>query len=120
MGLIDDCGGGESDVTRPPRPPQARSDGVQWDEDSEQPLLADSEETKPFDPLDTKNLAVAVAKALLERRARPLGALPLFRGAGIYAIYYCGDFQAYRLIAQENPDLWRNLEYQGARYLRPS
>jgi hypothetical protein len=56
----------------------------------------------PFNPLDTKNLATAVVKALLERKARSLGDLPRFRGAGIYVIYYTGDFEAYRLIAKEN------------------
>jgi hypothetical protein len=42
----------------------------------------------PFNPLDKRNLAASVAEALLGRKARPLGGLEPFNGAGIYAIYY--------------------------------
>jgi hypothetical protein len=79
--------------------------GVQWDRQREEPLLVDPADVQPFNPLDTRNLAVAVAKALLEKRARPLGNLPNFRGAGIYAIYYAGRFAAYQPIAAENMDI---------------
>lgn len=43
-----------------------------------------------------------MTKALLERRARRLGGLDPFQGAGIYAIYYSGAFPAYQPIAAEN------------------
>lgn len=79
-------------------------DGVEWDERREQPLLTDPEDVRPFNPLDTKNLAIAVAKALLEKAARPLGDLPSFRGAGIYAIYYLGSFDTYQPMARVNRD----------------
>jgi len=52
--------------------------------------------------LDTRNLGLAVARALLERKARPLGKLPQFRGAGIYALYYHGQFPCYAPIAGAN------------------
>jgi Eco29kI restriction endonuclease len=49
----------------------------------------------PYNPLDKKNLGTSVADALL---ARPIGPLPpseRFVGAGVYAIYYSGDFPLY-------------------------
>jgi hypothetical protein len=80
------------------------ADGVKWDTKSGEPLLVDPTDTAPYNPLDTKNLGVAVAKALLEKKARPLGSLPSFRGAGIYAIYYRGAFPSYAPIAEANID----------------
>lgn len=67
------------------------------------PTSQDAEvDTTPFNPLDTRNLGIAVAKALLEKKAHPLGSLPAFRGAGIYAIYYHGSFKPYAPIAKAN------------------
>ena len=95
------------------RRPRGRSgtttgpDGVQWDKEREEPLLAsaDADDDRPFNPLDTSNLAKAVAKAVLEKDARPLGTLPVFRGAGIYVIYYSGGFPTYQPMALENQDV---------------
>lgn len=56
----------------------------------------------PFNPLDTKNLGASVAEALLTKDAHPLESLSVFQGAGIYAIYYTGDFPAYQRISQLN------------------
>ncbi len=92
-------------MTKPPRDQQAGLDGfenVEWDRENEQPILSGAEDTAPFNPLDTKNLAIAVIKALLQKRPRRLGELPPFQGAGIYAIYYSGAFATYRTIAAEN------------------
>jgi len=52
-----------------------------------------------FNPLDKTNLAESVRERLLKQ---PVGPLPpeQFRGAGIYAIYYSGDFPAYEKIAR--------------------
>ena len=75
---------------------------VKWDEQREEPLLIDPADVQPFNPLDTRNLAIAVAKALLEKRARPLGLLPNFQGAGIYVIYYKGAFPAYQAMTAQN------------------
>jgi len=55
-----------------------------------------------FNPLDKKNLGASVAEALLGQKVHPLGALPAFNGAGVYAIYYCGDFAAYAQISRLN------------------
>lgn len=59
---------------------------------------------KPYNPLDKKNLAESVVRALL---AEPVSILPPaapFEGAGLYVIYYTGDFPAYRPIADANGD----------------
>lgn len=58
--------------------------------------------TETYDPLRKKHLAESVAKALLERPCEPLPPHKSFDGAGIYAIYYEGDFAPYAVIAQQN------------------
>ncbi len=55
----------------------------------------------PFNPLDRRSLAESVTAAMLERPAVPLPPAP-FTGAGIYAIYYVGDFPPYRKLAEFN------------------
>jgi hypothetical protein len=50
------------------------------------------------------NLGRSVAEAMLEREARPLGTLRTFNGAGIYALYYVGEFPPYDEIARANRD----------------
>jgi len=57
-----------------------------------------------FNPLDKKNLGASVAQALLDREVHPLGSLPIFEGAGIYAIYYVGDFGSYEKLSRINRD----------------
>ncbi len=44
----------------------------------------------PFNPLDMGNLGTSIANRLLSSEPTPLGAVPAFNGAGIYAIYYNG------------------------------
>jgi len=56
----------------------------------------------PYNPLDKKNLGVSVADALLVRSAEPLQLSDPFIGAGIYAIYYVGNFPLYEPIAEAN------------------
>src|SRR5450830_1124824 len=56
----------------------------------------------PFNPLDKKNLGASVAEALLSKEVHPLSTLPVFDGAGVYAIYYTGDFPAYARLASLN------------------
>lgn len=58
----------------------------------------------PFNPLDKKNLGASVAEALLTKEVHPLGDLPVFEGAGIYAIYYTGDFASYAQVSRLNVD----------------
>lgn len=59
-------------------------------------------EFAPYNPLDRKNLGASVAVALLERQTKSLGSLEIFQGAGIYSIYYTGEFSAYAPIATRN------------------
>lgn len=64
-------------------------------------MTSELERTRPFNPLDKKNLGGSVAEALL---AQPVGPLPPrpFVGAGIYAIYYVGGFPHYKEVSQLN------------------
>jgi hypothetical protein len=67
-----------------------------------------------YNPLDKLRLGESVAKALL---ARPVSDLPppgSFIGAGIYALYYIGNFPPYRKIADKNiNDQWSAPLYVG-------
>ncbi|HNQ05168.1 MAG TPA: Eco29kI family restriction endonuclease [Thiobacillaceae bacterium] len=56
----------------------------------------------PFNPLDKRHLGESVANALLTRPIKPITELQPFVGAGVYAIYYTGEFPAYRVIAERN------------------
>lgn len=57
-----------------------------------------------FNPLDIPNLGKSVATAILETEPTPIQSVSRFTGAGIYAIYYTGDFPAYSAIADANRD----------------
>jgi hypothetical protein len=57
---------------------------------------------KSFNPLDRINLGKSVAEALLESDVRALNEPHPFRGAGIYAIYYTGNYPLYKSIAARN------------------
>jgi len=56
----------------------------------------------PYNPLEKKHLGASVAEALLGRKPRALGKLTAFKGAGVYALYYKGEFAPYRRIAELN------------------
>ena len=64
--------------------------------------IAGLEHIEPYNPLDKKNLGESIADAMLKGPARPLGELEVFSGAGIYALYYEGDFEAYRNLVEKN------------------
>ncbi|MDD5389835.1 MAG: Eco29kI family restriction endonuclease [Gallionellaceae bacterium] len=61
-----------------------------------------SDNVIPFNPLDKRNLGASVAEALLTGAPKPLADIPSFQGAGVYALYYVGDFPAYRDLAETN------------------
>lgn len=68
----------------------------------------------PFNPLDRINLAASVGEALLERSPIPLGDVPDMLGAGVYVIYYDGDYDAYAPISAANGnDTWQAPIYVG-------
>lgn len=56
----------------------------------------------PYNPLDKMNLGRSVAEALLLRPVAPLSQTADLIGAGVYAIYYTGDFELYRPVADKN------------------
>lgn len=58
----------------------------------------------PFNPLDKKHLGESVGQAMLRGKIVPLDSLERFDGAGIYAIYYTGDFKAYAALSDANSD----------------
>lgn len=58
----------------------------------------------PFNPLHKRHLGESVGQAMLRQPVVSLTELQSFDGAGIYAIYYSGDFPAYRDIAKCNKD----------------
>ncbi len=58
----------------------------------------------PFNPLDKRHLGESVGQAMLRRPVVPMTELKKFQGAGIYAIYYVGDFEAYGEIATRNSE----------------
>ena len=69
---------------------------------------------KPYNPLATENLGASVAEALLEREPEGLEGLEAFNGAGLYAVYYVGDFPSYAAIAKANRNgAWRWPIYVG-------
>lgn len=66
-----------------------------------------------FNPLDKINLAESVVRAMLKQPVNPLPPQS-FMGAGIYAIYYKGDFPLYDEIVKRNQgDLCRQPIYVG-------
>ncbi len=56
----------------------------------------------PYNPLDKLNLGRSVAEALLGESVRPLSNIKGLIGAGVYAIYYTGNFPAYAPISEKN------------------
>jgi hypothetical protein len=58
----------------------------------------------PYNPLDKLNLGRSVAEALLLRPVVPLSATAGLIGAGVYAIYYTGNFAPYAPVVAKNRD----------------
>jgi hypothetical protein len=48
-----------------------------------------------FDPSNPNRVGEIIAGALVMQPMHPIGSIPPFYGAGVYAIYYRGDFDAY-------------------------
>lgn len=59
-------------------------------------------EQNPYNPLDKLHLGESVANAILRKPVEPLPPAGTFTGAGIYAIYYTGNFSLYAKIANHN------------------
>jgi hypothetical protein len=56
----------------------------------------------PYNPLDKRNLAESVVRAMLDRNVEPLPPGEALVGAGIYALYYTGPYPSYQPIADAN------------------
>lgn len=62
----------------------------------------------PFNPLDKRHLGESVGQAMLRQPVVSMTRLESFDGAGIYAIYYQGDFSAYEAIGKiKDRNSWR-------------
>lgn len=55
-----------------------------------------------FNPLDKRNLGKSVVDALLTSVEKPLASIENFIGAGVYAIYYRGEFSHYAPLSALN------------------
>ncbi len=58
----------------------------------------------PYNPLAKINLGRSVAEALLLSPVAPLSQVSDRAGAGVYAIYYTGEFEPYAPVAAKNRD----------------
>lgn len=70
-------------------------------------------ETPPFNPLDKRNLGISIANAIFEQKIYAFDSLKSFIGAGIYAIYYNGDFPIYKKISVKNKNSFIQPIYAG-------
>lgn len=57
---------------------------------------------KPYNPLEKENLGKSVADSLIKQTPVSLGLIERFSGAGVYAIYYKGAFDAYSKLKEWN------------------
>lgn len=71
-------------------------------------------DNEPYNPLAKPRLGESVAEALLRAPIRELSDPDDLIGAGVYAIYYQGDFALYRPVSRENKDgQWQQPIYVG-------
>ena len=56
----------------------------------------------PYNPLDKINLAQSIATAMLVQYPLPIAQTEDVTGAGVYAIYYTGEFDLYQPISKQN------------------
>jgi hypothetical protein len=66
-------------------------------------MQSDLEASVEYNPLDKANLGISIRDALLKRDPLPMNPWPdKFSGAGIYTLYYSGNFRPYAPIAKLN------------------
>jgi hypothetical protein len=56
----------------------------------------------PYNPLQKRNLAESIVRAILHKELRQLSDTDGLHGAGVYIIYYTGDFSLYAPVAERN------------------
>jgi hypothetical protein len=59
---------------------------------------------KPYNPLEKGNLAESIVRAILDSPVHPLLDVGHLVGAGVYIIYYTGNFELYAPIVEKNID----------------
>lgn len=57
---------------------------------------------QPYNPLQKRNLAESIVRAILNKKPRRLSDTDGLHGAGVYIIYYTGDFPLYAPVAERN------------------
>jgi len=57
---------------------------------------------KPYNPLQKKNLAESIVRAILDQAPRPMSQTDDLGGAGAYIIYYTGNSPLYQPVARKN------------------
>ncbi len=57
---------------------------------------------KPYNPLQKKNLAESIVRAILDQAPRPMSETDDLGGAGVYIIYYTGNSPLYVPVAERN------------------
>ena len=62
-------------------------------------------EPRPYDPLDYRNLTISLVRELMGRSSVRLPLSTRFRGPGVYALFYDGDFGPYATL--RSPDATR-------------
>ena len=71
---------------------------------------------EPYNPLDKRSLGKSVAAAMLTAPTHVLPPEP-FIGAGVYAVYYRGNFAPYQRLAELNKDAYNVPIYVGKQFL---
>lgn len=71
------------------------------------------EQPKPYNPLEKRKLAESIVRELLSQSPEDLPPQDRFKGAGVYAIYYRGDFPLYAPLTRANRKQWRVPLYVG-------
>ena len=69
--------------------------------------------TRPYNPLDKLNLARSIQAEILSRPVDTFDRTGGIVGAGVYAIYYRGLFEAYAPLAEANSEAWTCPIYVG-------
>jgi hypothetical protein len=59
-----------------------------------------------FDPTNPEIVGQLMGRTMMEQIRYPLLAIPKFYGSGVYAIYYNGDFDAYRPIRRKDTPIY--------------
>lgn len=68
---------------------------------------------RPYNPLDKINLAKSIEAEVLSSEIHALSTTERIQGAGVYLLYYRGDYPAYSAVSAENSQSWEKPIYVG-------